>query len=81
MAPNLAITVCLIAKRSLQGQHQNFKSLGIAKFGKDRLTTGTKRCIGVGSLLFILCVWTFVGFLDLEGHLKNGSFGLDLAFL
>ena len=40
MAPKLAFIECLIAKYSVQVQHENFKRLGIAKFAKVRGPTG-----------------------------------------
>ena len=52
MALNLAFTSESQSKRSLPGQPRNFKTLGIAKFGEDRLTTRSKSCIDIRSLLF-----------------------------
>ena len=70
MAPKLVFIVCLEGKCSVQGQHQNFKTLGISKFGKDRDAIGHMTFIDLKSNVHVQCFGLFWAFSALKAISK-----------
>ena len=70
MAQKQAFIVCFIGKCSVQGQHKNFKTLGIPQIGSNRQTNWTESCIDIQSIDWTWWNLPFSAFLALKAISK-----------